>query len=213
MQGSVVKISIYLLRGNNLINIGVSGFTADLKFNASLLNPIMNTAMGELSQDLKERTIKLQYGIIPKYDNVMDDLFFKASLGDAITTTLRLDNIKTMGTDVLIDNIPGLFTLSGICTEGGARLIGSNGKVELMEVRPNPVCDNADIEYETTESGLTQLYLVNSLGEVTLKLIDGVVPKGRKLIQLNTDVISAGSYFLILSTTTQLRSVRLDIVK
>ncbi|TAL67075.1 MAG: T9SS type A sorting domain-containing protein [Bacteroidetes bacterium] len=211
--GGEIYMPVYLRDAELLANTNVTGIVADLVYNASLLEPIETTPKGTLSPDGNERTIPLRLGVNPLSDSTLQHLSFMAMLGNDTTTVLKLININSIGANVNIGAYRGTFTLRGICREGGARLVGSNGQVQLMLVRPNPAQEFAEVEYETTESGRTQLYLVNALGKTALSLIDGDIPKGRKVIRLNIDEIKSGTYFLILKTTTQVRSVRVDVVK
>jgi len=212
-SGDEVEFPIYLSNKSNIYSSGILTVEGDVRTNSNLLYPTSGTDIGKIDS-LNSRVIHLNMPVDNNPTSAIWTLRFKAMLGNDSITVLTLENLKGLPFDIEFTEIKnGTFILDGICREGGARLIGSNGQVQLMLVRPNPAQEFAEIEYETTESGRTQLYLINALGETAMWLVNGEVAKGRKVIQLNIDEIKSGAYFLIMKTTTQVRSVRVDVVK
>ncbi|MBM2815863.1 MAG: hypothetical protein HW421_2625 [Ignavibacteria bacterium] len=211
--GELIDIPFYLRNASDLQKAGVSGFTADLRYNASLLQSESSILQSELSADSTERIVHLSFGISPKIDSTLEKYAFRAMLGNDSVTTLKLENIKPKNGSAVFDAVNGIFRLKNICREGGPRLITDKGKVSLMLVRPNPAGESAEIEFETVEPDRTQLKLINTLGKIELIIYDGVIEKGIHKFALDLKDISNGSYFLVLQTPYKTRNVRMDVIK
>ncbi|MBM2815455.1 MAG: type sorting protein [Ignavibacteria bacterium] len=211
--GEVIDIPFYLRNAIDLQKAGVSGFTADLRYNASLLQSESSILQSELSTDGSERIVHLSFGISPKIDSTLEKYSFRAMLGNDSVTILKLENIKPKNGSAVFNAINGTFRLKNICREGGPRLITDKGKVALMQVRPNPAGESVEIEFETVEPGRTQLKLINTLGRIERILWDGEIGKGVHKIALDLMYIPNGTYFLILQTSYKTRNVRMDVIK
>jgi hypothetical protein len=107
----------------------------------------------------------------------------------------------------------GVFRLKGLCTDGGTRLIKVSGATELKSSRPNPAGGIAEIEYETVETGPTQLYVVDLLGRRIATIVSGTVSAGRYVATLDVSRIPTGLYFCVLETPTQRLNRPLQIAR
>ncbi|OGU42290.1 MAG: hypothetical protein A2X61_05935 [Ignavibacteria bacterium GWB2_35_12] len=209
--GEEITLPIYLRNAELLRNTNVTGFIADLKFNASLLEPIETTPIGTLSPDGKERIIPLRLGVTPSSDSTIQYLSFLATLGNDSTTVLRLENVSSIPPNVNIGSLPGTFTLTGICREGGARLVGYGPVVSVL-INPNPVSSYCKIEYQTYK-GYTKLYIINSFGETVKTLVDGELLAGWHTADFDLSNVPSGLYFVILQNESKRKVVMLNIVK
>ena len=57
--------------------------------------------------------------------------------------------------DIKTEN--GTFKLLGICREGGTRLFNPTGKVEIMQINPNPASDDIEISFNLIENGTSTI--------------------------------------------------------
>jgi len=210
--GEIVKIPIYLKNHQNLEEAKITGFTGDLKLNATLLLPIGTTNMGTRIDD--ERTIQLTLPAKPINSDILQVLEFQATLGNDTTTALTLENLISTGVSIDVTSIDGRFTLDGICMEGGyPRLISTEGDVNLSIIRPNPTSESFSIDYEVVEDAQTEIYIVNSFGERVKTLVNGEIKHGKHSEEVSVSELSSGLYFIILETPTVRRAVKVEIVK
>jgi len=210
--GDILQVPIYLKSSQNLDKVTITGFTADLVYNATLLIPTMGTPLGTRVNDV--RKIPLTLPVNPKYDNVLDVLNFQATLGNDTTTTLILENLKTIGNPIEINKIDGRFTLAGVCMEGGVpRLLNTSNQIQLKLLKPNPTENKLTIDYELIETGLTDIYLMNTFGERIKTIISKETRKGIYSIDADLSDIGSGLYFIILETPTVRKTEKIEILK
>ena len=210
--GDTIHIELYLMKPDNLIRAGITGLRANFSFNATLLEPIDETAQGTIDTG-NIRTIQIQT-IIPESGNFLDDIHFRAHLGNDTSTVLKLTNITGIGGKVKIDDIIGRFRLKGVCMQGGyPRLISTEGQLSLVVASPNPSSESFDLIYELIEKGNTKLYLINTFGEKVTTIYDGLHNTGRFSSTISTDNLPSGTYFIILQTQTGCKAMKVEVVK
>jgi len=69
--------------------------------------------------------------------------------------------------------------------------------LKIMPVYPNPVTDNAEIQF-ATNGGHVTLKLINSAGQTVRILVDTKLPKGSQFTTFSKNGLSRGHYFLVL---------------
>jgi WD40 repeat protein len=209
--GEIVMIPIKLTNGINILQAGITTFHVQLKFNATLLEPIGTTPRGILQGN--NRIIELD--IPPKADanDILKTLEFRAGLGNDSMTSIILDTVRAIGGIAQMSRQNGTFHLLGICHAGGARLLNPNGAIILSMIRPNPANDYAEVELETTEIGQTTLELYNANGQKVRTFINGTIEPAHRIISLDMSDIHSGMYVLTLQTPTERRSTILEVVR
>ena len=169
--------------------------------NASLLYPLTGN-QGVIYGDTM--SIPIVLGIKPIADNIIDTLSFEAMLGDSASTVITLtDLVVNSNSSAKVQIVPGVFSLLGVCYQGGARLIIPKGKVQILAVLPNPAEDNIEVDFETIEAGTTRLYLTNVLGEEVREFSNGELPTGVHAMSFSVSGIMIGNYFLVMQTPSQ----------
>ncbi len=88
----------------------------------------------------------------------------------------------------------------------------SNNEIELS-INPNPVSNNAEIEFILKEESDITLNLYDNAGNKIQNLINSRMNAGTHRINLNTELISSGNYNLILSYGNKTISEKLIILK
>jgi len=210
--GEIVEIPIYLENSKNLNQANITGFTADFVYNATMLVPTTKTPMGTRENDI--RTIPLTLPVNPIFNDVLQVLEFTATLGNDTTTTLVLENLKTIGDSIQINKIDGRFTLAGVCMEGGVpRLINTSNQIQLKLLKPNPTENKLTIDYELIETGQTDIYIMNTFGERIKTIVSKETRKGIYSIDADLSDIGSGLYFIILETPTVRKAEKVEIVK
>lgn len=138
-------------------------------------------------------------------DTVIGVLHFRAGLGNAPSTAIRIDSASTDSPGALLAPTNGLFSLRGVCYEGGTRLMNPTGSPSI--IIPNPVATESLFAIGVTliEEGPTRLYLADLLGRTSRVYLHEVASPGDRTLRLDLAGIANGTYLLILETpTTQL---------
>lgn len=152
-----------------------------------------------LGQTLGTFTAKASLGAVEKTDLILEDFAWLNSDGSILSRDVELQN--------------GSFTVLGICYQGGARLLNTQGNVQLLVVQPHPVQNsNAEVEIETVEKGITTLSLYDLTGREIAVIIHREFERGTHRVALNTSDIPSGSYILILQTPTERKAQRMEIL-
>jgi len=206
-----LEIPVYLKDTENLQQSGITHLDFQLKCNPTLLFPLDYTAQ---SIDNKNAVISLENLPVNKPEGEpLTKLRFKAALGNAESCPLILLNVKTIGGRAHLNTVNGQFKLLGVCYDGGARLVNPNGETYISIVKPNPADGEFEFAIETIESGLTQIFISNLLGEKVLVLNNGVMSKGKYTYKISTADLNSGTYFIMMQTPTMLLQRRMMILK
>jgi WD40 repeat protein len=208
-QGDVIDVPISISDPGGALGAGATRVNLTLRYNATLLDPIESTPNGTVSGG--ERSIVLSFPIASAADTVLGVLRMKAALGNDSTTALDIIGVATDNPSVAATDRDGLFRLSDLCREGGARLVNPNGRVALKVVRSAP--GGIDVEIETIESGRTRLELCDAAGRAARSSLDGEAPAGRWTAHIELDDLPQGRYYLTLETPTVRKVVPVEVVR
>lgn len=113
--------------------------------------------------------------------------------------------------DYNFETSSGLFTLLGICREGGSRLVFDNAVPYLLMVTPNPSDGNVDVDVNVIEEGVSTLKIFNANGSLMEE--HRFTTLGNKKIAIDTKGYSNGLYFITLQTPTTFDKTKLLLVK
>lgn len=210
VPGDVVPVTIWMSGARYLAWNGITSFTARVHFNRTLLWPMPATAKALASAS---DTVLLLRAAIPSDTSdpiALAVIPMKVTLGNAASTPLVLDTFFFDQSPATLAATDGLFELSGLCTQGGTRLIDATGSSGIKRVSPNPAHERTELEYETVENGRIRLTLVDMNGR-TISLLDGAVDPGRYLVELNTGTLVPGAYLILLETPTERFSTPLRV--
>jgi len=138
--------------------------------------------------------------------NAADTAILKCivGLGDSVSTALHIDTVNWGGCVVQSASVDGTFSLTGLCTQGGTRLYDENGSISLSQNNPNPFIGVTEIDYSTIEDGQTRLWITDVLGRKVTVLVEGTYKAGKYTARFDATGLSAGVYYYILQTPTQL---------
>lgn len=191
----------------------VTGYTATIRYNATLLEPIEP----EISQepDIIENNERIMNVLLPvdsDGDGVLTTMKFRVGLGNGTASPLLLENTAPVGTGkMIVYEESAEFTLTGVCNEGGERLFDSDGIIELMQNRPNPFTNSTELVFSIAEKGITKLYICDMLGNVVKTIISKSLAAGEYKVTVDASELPSGVYNYILQTPTQKLVRRMDL--
>jgi hypothetical protein len=183
-------------------------FSYTITFDRYLLSPI-----GHASTDNgQSRTITIHDTLVNGIPKALPILFV-VGLGDGDSTKLLTSPI-TLGAGCSVQSNPdsGLFTLTGICTQGGNRLLDPSVHIALSSASPNPASQFAEIGFSVGETGQTSLSVSDLGGKEVLQLFNQYVQPGSFNVALDTRKLAPGVYDYILRTPSQILVKRLLVV-
>jgi hypothetical protein len=208
--GGRVTIPITLSRSANLLRNDIGGFTARLRFNRTMLLPESPVLASVIEGDDRVITIggNLPGGFTGDSASLLL-LDFTVALGNTTSTALALEDFQWQqkngiaggGGPVMTTTFDGIFTMTGLCENGGTRLVDASGATTLKPARPNPTRGTTSIEYEVVENGRTQLLLVDMIGR-TIPIVDAIIDAGHYVATFDASALPSGSYYCILQTPT-----------
>jgi WD40 repeat protein len=194
---------------------GVARFSTQLRFDASLLTAQDPSLHGPIAEGFQTMNIT---GAWDAASDTLVAIPMIVGLGGAERTDVEVVSFTWLddnGNPLLLDadTRNGRFQLTGLCREGGTRLINAEGTIALKPVRPLPARDLIEIEYEVTESGRTHLSIIDMFGRSVATVIDGVVDPGRYTTLVDISNLSTGLYRCVLQTPTMHLSQGMEVVK
>jgi hypothetical protein len=195
--GEVVTIPIYLRTQKNLTLGGASAISTTLRLNASVLYPLFQPK-GVVVNGERFITLTMPFGGIK--DDVLGAFPFVVTLGTQDSTTLWLNNSAGVGGYVGVIELPGFFTITNICREGGSRYFTTDRRFALQQNRPNPFNSQTQIDFETIEEGSAKLWVCDRLGRTVATLVDGPLPPGAHSVRFDADRLPSGVYTYVLQT-------------
>lgn len=208
--GEEVEIAIRLVSSTNPTLFGATGISTTLRYNRSLIEPLTNPAGNVIGRD---RVIPLTLPLSADPQGRLAILRFRAMLGDSEFTPLTLEGSTGIGGTLDITEVPGQFTLLGICRDGGTRLFSDSGFVLRLTNTPNPFNPTTRIEYELIEAGVMSLEIVDALGRRVALLEERWREPGQYAKDFDASGLPSGVYYSILRTPTSVRSHVMHLMK
>lgn len=200
--GEKVTIPLILVQSRRLFSAGARKFTARIRFNSSLLEPLGSPLQYQID---KGDGILSVSGEAHDTSGVLLGMEFLAKLGNSEMTPMVIEDFRWESErQVSVTKQDGEFRLLGVCREGGQiRLILSGESASIISAYPNPASAKATVEFQTSEIGPTRLYMLDLLGrEVAEWFRQDVVPS-RYSVDIDLHALASGSYLLVLQTPTE----------
>lgn len=202
--GQQANITIRLIGVSRLAELtkqyGCNTGSISLSYNASLLEPISYVPIGSVENG--RRKMKLFFDFSGESDTASYSLAFRATIGNAPSTDLRLDTLQVSGKTVSINQITqsGTFTLLGLNMAGNSpALFYSTGKT-LLSVSPIPSNELAIISYSLSQKTSVTLVIHDMTGKIMATINEGVRETGEYTTPLNSSIFPNGAYLLQLIT-------------
>ena len=186
-------------------------FTAKLRFNKTLLVPANGSYV---SKQVQGNDLVVEYtGQSTATQGVLQNLAFTAALGNDSCTTVTIDSFAWNTPNIAVTRQNGNFCLTGLCEQGGTRLIDPEGAVSLSQPIPNPAYSSIQMDYQLIEQGRTTLIVYDLLGHEVLRLVDASQQPGGYSVVADVSSLPAGRYVCTLHTPAIVQSQNLEIVR
>jgi WD40 repeat protein len=209
--GDIIEMPL-VIRDNGDKIIPNRIITGEIEYNASLLESL-NSNIKPMIRDGKANakfsiTADIKNGEIFKFK-------FKAGLGDDTSTIVSLKNVSiTDAGRIKIAEIDGIFSLKGVCKQGGLRLFDPFTQIILSEPSPNPTNSKTSISFGLGYTGNVKLFVCDMNGKNVLDLFNSTVNGGKIYsIDFNANTFSSGKYLLIFETPFSKETKSLEIEK
>jgi hypothetical protein len=220
-----IPVNIKSLDSRSLASADISGFNIELRYNPTLLYPLSvspgdaiataqptDLQFEETEQGLT--TVRSQIGDHESFkDGRLFDLRFMTLLGNEISTQLVFDSIDfNSKTELIPDTSSGFLRLIGECALD-ERLLRLDGNFDLYLASENPVRDNGTLVFEIPSEEMTELTLVDIMGNCVKVLAKGCLIPGRYTVDFSISDINSGIYIVYLKNGTKVKKFKLGIVK
>jgi len=204
--GDTVYVPVIAYSPDQTLLAGLS-YTVRVSYDASILLPI-RVIGGTID------TVGSGYAVFT-VNNLADTTYLVCivGLGDATGTAIHIDTVAWSGCTTQSGITDGVFTLTGLCEQGGTRLYLADSGIVLSQNEPNPFNGTTAIYFRTVETGQTRLWVADMLGRRQAMLMDGYIKPGAYNVNFNGNGLSEGIYFYILQTPSQLLRKTMVIVK
>lgn len=203
-----VEIPIILTDASNLNIAGVTAFDFDLNYNNTLLMPVGFKAT---VVDPDSSFSSIHFENIPAITGEIARVRCRVGLGNAPSSRLFLTNVVPIGGPSYVATREGIFTLLGICEEGGTRLLNPTGRTGVVALTVN--AGWIELELDRAEAGSAQLSLTNQIGQVVYSVNLQHTEQLRSQESISTTNFSSGVYYLTFTTATTTQTVPVMLVK
>jgi hypothetical protein len=229
--GSDVTLTLSVGSIRNAAASLIATVTGNVLLNATLLVPVETTPQGAVRQTASalstptnprfERSIPLSIALTqqPRDGDVIARLRFRATLGDAEETALRLDDVRLLGErgtvlPLSLTTSNGSFRLRGVRRGDRQRLIGTTGVLAVLHrVAPNPVAENAILQYDILSATAVTISIHDIFGRVIHSVPLGEMQIGSYSTEWSMANLPPGVYFCRLQTTTETLTQRMEVLR
>jgi hypothetical protein len=145
-------------------------------------------------------------------------LEFIAALGETSGGVIKLESVTWKGVgggerSIASTLRDGSFTTTGLCTNGGARLVRAGGAEGLKAVIPNPASGGVTIVYDLVEEGHCRLTITDLLGREVGHAFAGNRVQGEYAATFDAGGLPTGAYIIVLQTPTSRMSTMMRVVR
>lgn len=190
-------------------------YTLRLRYGRSLLAP--GAGVSTTGIDRNEREVEVGGTLrssVTGGNLELEPIPMTATLGRTESTALTPTSFTvTEAPRLVLDTVPGQFTLTGLCRNGGTRLVEVEGETVLKVWRPNPASERATVDYEMVESGRMRLVLIDARGREALVIAEGLQVEGRFRVDVDVRALPNGAYACILVTPSELRRQQVRVLR
>jgi hypothetical protein len=197
--GDTVHLPVILNDPQSVLAQGATLVRVTCSYNTTMLLPLPDP---NTNRDVAGR-VDFAISLNASMDTVIGTLPFQAGLGNAISSTLKIELATTNSPSATLTPTDGLFTLRGICYEGGPRLMNPSGVPSIIVSSPHANDVQLPITLTLIEEGRAKLSLVDMLGRISKTFIDQSYSPGDHKLLLDLTGIANGNYLLILETPTK----------
>jgi hypothetical protein len=215
--GERVELPLDLVTSQDLAGSGASTYEAKIRYPGDLLVPSGSTPQGVM--DGADRVVTVT-GPLPAgmTTGSLARLEFIAALGETSGGVIKLESVTWKGVgggerSIASTLRDGSFTTTGLCTNGGARLVRAGGAEGLKAVIPNPASGGVTIVYDLVEEGQCRITVTDLLGRSVDEVFSGARTHGEYAAHYDASHLSTGLYVIVLETPTGRVSTTMEVVR
>lgn len=174
-------------------------YKARIAFNKSLLFP-KDTLLLKSTTDATKRYVEISGTRISGVD-LLTEFELIAALGDSPTSPVEIESFEWSECNkTQVNRTSNLFTLSGLCENGGIRLTQNIGAIMSAKVEPSVINSRAKFSGFILEKGFARAVLYSSNGIPIKTIYESNSVQGRIDADFSTDDLAPGAYFLYLTS-------------
>ena len=184
----------------------ISSVSGVLRVQKTLLAPVDPDYLVKIQNDSVYMSFSSEISALN--EGTLAEIEVVAGLGTVPSSSIDFEEVKWFGSDGAEQqyeskNLSGKFRLLGVCKEGGSRLLNpDNSEAGIRGIKPNPSSGVTEIELNLIESGYTEIYCCNILGEKVKAIYQGYPDTGTQTMKIDLSDIPSGIYYIILQTPT-----------
>ncbi|MBX3045033.1 MAG: choice-of-anchor D domain-containing protein [Candidatus Kapabacteria bacterium] len=211
--GDIIQVPIYVGAVGSLgISDFINGFSTNMRFNATLLEPLSGFSSSEIIGN--ERILKIDLPKTFSQDSVLHILEFKALWGNDTISPLILEYTVPSGAGrISITEESAHFKLLGVCLQDGELRLFLPGDLSLSQNQPNPAQDITRIDFSVLESGNTRIVLSDMLGNDIKVIANGNFAPGQHSVHFHIGDLPPGVYYYTMYTPTNVLRKSMLITK
>ena len=135
-----------------------------------------------------------------------------AGLGETDTSSIEfVPNGKFWGVAVQTKLKNGLFQLINLCE--GRYILQNEDIISGLTIFPNPVSNDFNLEFESTESGIATVEIFNNSGSLVLRQTNIEVSRGQNKVNIDASIINSGYYKLVVKIRSSFSVKELIIIR
>ena len=192
---------------------GTKSFRVSLLFNRSMLWPeavSSTTGVASLTTEAAggnlRSIIEVTQDASP-VDGIIAELTCLVMLGNDDATSLVIEAFEWLEGTTRTQLLSGRFVATGICEEGGKRLLAPPGVPSLQRNAPNPFSSTTELQWYLPEDASIELCVYNSLGRRVAVLASGYHTTGHHRAVFDASGLPSGVYVAVLRTPDGMQSV------
>lgn len=106
-----------------------------------------------------------------------------------------------IGKDSITTNIENQFEFS------------KNSNLSNVAIQPNPIENNGKLVFESKYFDNFEVKLVNLNGQLISKIFEGHLESGKHIFEINTSQLNNVCYFIVVQSTSEIATIKIEIVK
>ncbi len=210
--GQTVEMPIIIESSQKLPFGKLWTFTGSFTYNATVLEPVSGydsfTRLNDTGTIVFSGSSTDTAGIIKK-------ITFRVKLGNQAISQVKWTSFTiTEYPTASIIKKDGQFQLENLCyTDGKPRLIGTVKQGLALSAFPLPAKGSLTVATSVIEQGVTEIIMYSPEGKMISTLYDGIIKPGYHELNIDTEFIPSGTYFIVMKTPSDILSTPCVIAK
>lgn len=213
--GEHITIPLRLTNSSNLALTGTKSFRALLALNRTVFWPesissstgTATMTLDNVGPDVLWITVEVTQAASPS-DGVLVELRGLVLLGNTDSTPLMLMNFDWLEGNTQTTRVNGSLLVTGICEEGGKRLLAAPSLAKIAAVSPNPFNGSTDIVVDIAEETAVELRIYSLIGMEVAAPFTGTLAAGTHRLPFDAGALPSGSYVVMLRSPEGVSTMR-----